>query len=95
MWYVDTQSGPCAAYASIFPACARSRAQSPAQVLFEEMVGTSRLFIGGLPISKDLSKNELQKIVSMYAKDVEIITDSEGNLPLSSLLNYPRHYHMS
>jgi hypothetical protein len=52
------------------------------------MVGAnSRLFIGGLPISKELGKDELLKVVSAYAKDVEVIRDSEGCFSLFSLLS--------
>lgn len=42
------------------------------------MVGATRLFIGGLPISNELDKSDLLKVVGKYAKDIEIIRDSEG-----------------
>lgn len=56
------------------------------------MVGSARLFIGGLPISNQLDKKDLLPYVSKYAKDIEIIRDAEG---IYSFLSYfPSLYHL-
>lgn len=54
------------------------------------MGGTTRLFVGGLPVSKELSEGELMKVVGKYAKAVEIIRDSEGYCKGFAYINVPQ-----